>query len=233
MAHTLDLIGERWTMLIVRDLMMGPARFSDLRDQLDGIAPNLLAERLRFLSDAGLVGRTIPDGGPHRGAYQLTPRGRELSYVVQELARFGIEEWSEPERHPHYLTRGAVLSLMMPERLGADGWSARLELDRDTVDIVVAPQGPEPSDGERALGRTRLRLAPPESEEEPDAGTTPDVVVRADIETLVALRRGELTVAEARRQDRLAVRGDETVGAQVAALLGWDQASSPSSRRAR
>ncbi|MCB1029329.1 MAG: helix-turn-helix transcriptional regulator, partial [Microthrixaceae bacterium] len=52
-AHALDLVGERWTLLIVRDLVFGPLRFSDLRDGLPGLAPNLLSDRLRFLVDQG------------------------------------------------------------------------------------------------------------------------------------------------------------------------------------
>jgi DNA-binding HxlR family transcriptional regulator len=81
-ARSLDLIGDRWTLLIVRELLAGPARYSELRDGLPGIATNLLADRLRELEADELV--------EHDGErYALTPRGAELEPVLLELVRWG------------------------------------------------------------------------------------------------------------------------------------------------
>lgn len=88
-AKSLDLVGERWTLLIVRDLLRGPARFQDLRAQLSGIPPKLLAERLRRLERQGLVARELYSRRPPRASYTLTDRGRGLGVVVAALATWG------------------------------------------------------------------------------------------------------------------------------------------------
>jgi DNA-binding HxlR family transcriptional regulator len=88
-ARSLDLIGERWTLLIVRDLLRGPARFQDLRAQLAGIPPKLLADRLRHMTRQGLVTRERYSKRPPRASYALTERGRGLGLVVSALAAWG------------------------------------------------------------------------------------------------------------------------------------------------
>src|SRR5262245_59601846 len=88
-AKSLDLIGERWTLLIVRDLLRGPARFQDLRAQLSGIPPKLLADRLRRMERQGLVARELYSKRPPRASYGLTDRGRGLGLVVGALAMWG------------------------------------------------------------------------------------------------------------------------------------------------
>ena len=88
-GRALDLIGERWTLLIVRDLLRGPARFQDLRAQLAGIPPKLLAERLRRMEHQGLVARELYSKRPPRASYRLTDRGRGLGLVVGALAIWG------------------------------------------------------------------------------------------------------------------------------------------------
>ena len=88
-AKSLDLIGERWTLLIVRDLLRGPARFQDLRVQLSGIPPKLLADRLRRMQRQGLVTREPYSKRPPRASYMLSERGRGLGLVVGALAMWG------------------------------------------------------------------------------------------------------------------------------------------------
>src|SRR5262245_61685201 len=80
-AESLELVGERWTLLIVRDLLRGPARFQDLRTMLPGIPPKLLSERLKFMHKQGLVERTFYSDYPPRARYALTDKGRELGMV--------------------------------------------------------------------------------------------------------------------------------------------------------
>lgn len=89
LAYALDLVGERWTLLIVRELLAGPHRFKDLLAGLPGVSTNLLAERLKVLEQEGLLRRrTLP---PPAGStvYELTDRGRALEGVVLELGRWG------------------------------------------------------------------------------------------------------------------------------------------------
>src|SRR5262249_26726880 len=88
-AKSLDLIGERWTLLIVRDLLRGSARLQDLRAQLSGLPPKLLAGRLQRMEREGLVARELYSKRPPRASYALTDRGRGLGLVVGALAIWG------------------------------------------------------------------------------------------------------------------------------------------------
>lgn len=91
-ARTLDLIGERWTILILRDLLLqGPRRFQDFQDSLAGIAPNILSARLKDLEASGLVERKAYSHHPPRLEYHLTERGRSLGPVLRALRKWGEE----------------------------------------------------------------------------------------------------------------------------------------------
>jgi DNA-binding HxlR family transcriptional regulator len=95
-ARTLDVIGERWTLLILRDLFkFGPRRFKDFERTLDGIAPNTLSMRLKKLEAAGVIARRNYSDHPPRADYDLTERGRELGPVLLRLKRWG-ERHSAP-----------------------------------------------------------------------------------------------------------------------------------------
>ena len=87
---TADLVGYRWTTLIVRDLLPGKKRYSELLRSVTGISPRLLAERLRQLEEAGLVTRTVFPTIPPTTEYALTDMGMELRTVIAEMARFGL-----------------------------------------------------------------------------------------------------------------------------------------------
>jgi len=90
-AKTLDLVGDRWTLLIVRELLLrGPIRYTDLRGGLPGIATNLLADRLRALEAAGVVAREEPGPPIATTLFRLTPRGEELREALEALGRWGI-----------------------------------------------------------------------------------------------------------------------------------------------
>jgi DNA-binding HxlR family transcriptional regulator len=89
-ARALDIVGERWTLLIVRDLLFGTLRFQDFQERLPGIAPNMLSARLKKLEAHGLVRREFYSDYPPRAAYTLTDQGRELGVVVLALGRWGM-----------------------------------------------------------------------------------------------------------------------------------------------
>jgi DNA-binding HxlR family transcriptional regulator len=94
-AKTLELVGERWTLLIVRDLLRhGPRRFQDLLVSLRGIAPNMLSERLKLMERHGLVARRFYSEHPPRASYALTDKGAELHTVVAALAAWGARHVS-------------------------------------------------------------------------------------------------------------------------------------------
>jgi DNA-binding HxlR family transcriptional regulator len=88
-AKSLELVGERWTLLLVRDLLEGARRYEDLRQSLPGIAPALLSDRLKIMDEHGLVEREFYSEHPPRAQYKLTDRGRELGLVVGALAAWG------------------------------------------------------------------------------------------------------------------------------------------------
>jgi len=88
-AKTLEVIGDRWTLLVVRDLLRGTQRFQDLLGSLPGIAPNILSARLKLMEEHGLIRRTLYSDHPPRAEYALSDRGRELGMVVGALAAWG------------------------------------------------------------------------------------------------------------------------------------------------
>src|SRR5262249_28356926 len=91
LAKSLDVIGDRWTLLIVRELILRePCRYTDLRNGLPGIATNLLAERLRELERAGLTTREDAPPPIATTVFRLTPRGRQLQPVLEGLVRWGV-----------------------------------------------------------------------------------------------------------------------------------------------
>lgn len=97
-ARTLDVLGDRWTILVIRDLLRGVNRFSDLEQSLAGISPNLLAARLKRLEKAGMVERAFYSDHPPRAEYRLTHKGREFGAVVRAMYAWGTKH--EPRRRP-------------------------------------------------------------------------------------------------------------------------------------
>lgn len=95
-AHALDLIGERWSMLIVKNLMHGPKRYTDLVEYLPGIGTNILAARLKVLEECGVIAkRKLPPPAASR-VYELTDYGRSLKPVMRELALWGAKSLGPP-----------------------------------------------------------------------------------------------------------------------------------------
>src|SRR4029453_13069711 len=97
-ARALDVVGDRWAFLIVRELLLlGPCRYTDLRNGLPGIATNLLADRLRDLEEAGVVRRVHAPPPIATTLYELTPRGAELGSVLKALGTWGAELMARPQ----------------------------------------------------------------------------------------------------------------------------------------
>jgi DNA-binding HxlR family transcriptional regulator len=98
-ARTLDLVGERWTLLLVRELLTGPKRFGDLQASLRGLGTGLLSARLKHLEREGLAHKTTLPPPARTPVYALTEAGEELAPAILELARWGLK-WAMGERHP-------------------------------------------------------------------------------------------------------------------------------------
>ena len=156
-AHALGLVGERWALLVVLELMRGPKRYTDLAENLRGIGTNILASRLRDLEAGGVVAkRTLPPPAASK-VYELTDYGRELRPVIRELALWGARTLGPPTHEDE----------LFP------GWLA------NALDTVLAPRAP--------LGRFEFRVGEEVSSlvdgEVLDGPVeNPDVVVEGDPE---------------------------------------------------
>jgi DNA-binding HxlR family transcriptional regulator len=95
-ARALEILGERWTLLVVRELLTGPKRYADLASGLPGIASNILIDRVRSLAGAGLVSQRALPPPAASVVYELTERGRELTPVLLALGRWGLPLLGEP-----------------------------------------------------------------------------------------------------------------------------------------
>jgi DNA-binding HxlR family transcriptional regulator len=154
-AHALELVGERWSLLIVRELLTGPKRYTDLAGAVPRIGTNVLAARLKELEGCGIVGkRRLPPPTPVQ-VYELTPYGRALKPVMRELALWGLRSLGAPEEDDEL----------------APGW---LESALDTVFAPVAP----PGSLEFRIGGEVVSLVDGEARAGP--AEQPDVVLEAD-----------------------------------------------------
>lgn len=186
-ARALDVVGERWALLVVRELIFAPRRFTELRHALPHISSNLLADRLRELEQNGVIRRGLaPTEGPQ--VYELTERGRELEPILLALGNWGIDV-PQP-LPPTALSATSVLIFLQgaarPDP-AAPPMTCRLELD----------------------GRVwTVRLASGRVQVQPGEPATADVSLRAEPKTLSALLADPATLATARADGSVAVVGD-------------------------
>ena len=190
-AHALDLVGERWALLVVRELLLGPKRFTDLRGGLPNVSPNVLAQRLRELERAGVVRRRKLAPPAASRVYELTDWGLELEPVITQLGRWGARSPSRP-RDAALGVDSLILSFRtMFDPRAAVGLSAsyELHLDEDVFRVAV-------SDG-------RFEVARGEAEQ-------PDATIEAGSATLATLVYEGRPLAEALRSGDLRIEGDES-----------------------
>jgi DNA-binding HxlR family transcriptional regulator len=91
-TQTLDVIGDKWSLLVVRDLLLGKSKFSEFLDSPEGVTTNILADRLRRLEAEGLISRSLYQQRPDRYAYALTEAGQDLKPVISAICRWA-EQW--------------------------------------------------------------------------------------------------------------------------------------------
>ncbi|MEV5148017.1 winged helix-turn-helix transcriptional regulator [Streptomyces sp. NPDC052727] len=188
-ARALDLVGDRWTLLIVRELLAGPRRYTDLHADLPGVSTDVLASRLKDMERDGLTTRRRlpPPGAAY--VYELTERGRRLLPVLQALGAWGEEELGE--RRPTDAVRAHWFALPLLRALDGEGVvEVRLE-EGDFHLHVGAEEGPVYGDGP-APGEADARLV-------------------MDAATCEAIARGETGLPDAVRDGRVTVTGDGTL----------------------
>ncbi|MFJ8007292.1 winged helix-turn-helix transcriptional regulator [Streptomyces fagopyri] len=188
-ARALDVLGERWTLLIVRELALGPRRYGDLLSSLPGMGTSLLAARLKHLEQYDVVRRTVLPGPGRAAAYELGDRGTALTPLLASLVEWGEGIGPPP---PEYTDRAAWSVLAM--RLTAPGEAA----DFDTVTELVVDEETLwlQGDGERV----RLETGP--------APVKPGLRLTCGKATLYALAQGRMTVDDAVASGELVVEGD-------------------------
>jgi DNA-binding HxlR family transcriptional regulator len=181
-AKALDVIGDRWNLLIVRELMLrGACRYTDLHSGLPGIATNLLADRLRDLEQAGVVMREDAPPPIATTLFRLTERGGQLKAVLVELARWGaplMAERAEDEAFRGYWV--AVLAELYPTDRRPDGPPVAIELRT----------GEEPTTIEISDGSVHTRLG---------RAVNPDLLLLGPEPLILGLVTGRLDIAAARR----------------------------------
>ena len=199
-AHALDLVGERWALLVVRELLLGPKRFTDLRSGLPHASPNVLAQRLRDLEAAGVVRRgKLPPPAASK-IYELTEWGRDLEPVIIALGSWGVRSPTKP-----------------PDvQLGVDSLilSFRTMFDPDQAEGLDASY-------EFRLGEDRFRAEIAEGRLEIERGTAeqPDATVEADAGTLTALIYDDLELDDTLSSGDLRIKGDRAVVERFLALF--------------
>jgi DNA-binding HxlR family transcriptional regulator len=167
-AHALDQVGDRWELLIVRELMLGQRRYTDLAEALPGIGSNVLATRLRELEASGIVRKTKLPPPFAVSVYELTDYGRKLDDVLRALARFGAHTLGAPEAGDCW-SMYAVHARFRPEA-AVDGTYEIRFVGGETISLTVA-------DGELvamklpAADPTLVVEAPPEELHEVISGT--------------------------------------------------------------
>jgi DNA-binding HxlR family transcriptional regulator len=189
-ARTLDVVGERWTLLIVRDLLMGPKRYTDLRAGLPGIATDILTARLRTLEEAGFVRRReLPRPAPAT-VYELTEDGLQLRHAILALGRVGMETLAGPEPGEDVRAERLVLALRV---------SFRREEFADLTETYELTIGGEPFTVDVSDGVVDAR---------PGTTSSPAIRLRTDADTFVALMTGELAPSAALADERTVLEGE-------------------------
>ncbi len=188
-ARALDVVGERWALLVVRELLLGPKRFTDLRAGLPNLSPDVLSQRLRELEADGLVNRRRLPPPAGSKVYELTERGLELEPVILALGRWGTSVPFPPDGHDlgPDSTILALKTVFDPKAARNGDLSVELRLGEQTFSAQVDGRGIEIARGTAA---------------------DPDAVLTTSTMTLVGLLWQGLGLGEAERSGQVELEGD-------------------------
>jgi DNA-binding HxlR family transcriptional regulator len=189
-AHSLELVGERWSLLIVRDLLKGPKRYSDLIAGLPGLGTNILAARLRELEEGEVIRKRKLPPPANCNVYELTEYGEDLEEVIQALGRWGFRSLGPPPADcpmpEGWLVQGSR-TMFDPERAG------------DLVESYEVRCGEEIA---------TIRIDKGKIDSDPGGCADVDAVIELDPGTLFALASGEMEPKDAIAHGLASVKGD-------------------------
>ncbi|MFD4368447.1 winged helix-turn-helix transcriptional regulator [Rhodococcus sp. NPDC058521] len=189
LAHALDLVGQRWAMLIVRDLLVGPRRYTDLRQGLPGIPSNILSTRLKELEEADVITRRALPRPSNAVVYELTEYGQGLEEAMKSLGRWGARTLRDPRPDDAITIDSMVMALRSTfHSEHADSTDSTYELRLG--DIILSAHVHD--------GAVDVRDGPAEA---------PDLVIITG-PAIKALMAGEISPAEALEQGSVVVAGD-------------------------
>jgi len=197
-AHALDLLGERWALLVVRELLLGPKRYTDLREGLPNVSPNVLAQRLRELEQAAIVQRRKLSPPAASWIYELTDWGRDLKPIMLSIGAWAVRSPAFSREAP-VGTDSVVLGMSTffdGEAAGDLSASYELRLGEHAFHVRVADRAME------------LARGPADD---------PDAVIETDVDTLRALIWDAHELEDAVRAGAVAIDGDRRA---VERLLG-------------
>jgi DNA-binding HxlR family transcriptional regulator/putative sterol carrier protein len=200
-ARALDVVGERWALLVVRELLLGPKRYTDLRRGLRNASPNVLSQRLGELERAGVIRRyKLPPPAGSR-VYELTDWGRGLEEIVMSLGRWGARSPTPPSDTPIVSADSIVLALRARFDAGAAhglraGYELRLGEDRFRIEVA---------DDELEVARGDAHQA--------------DATIDTDPDTINAVLWGGRPLADAQRSGRMTIEGDKAAAERFVRLF--------------
>jgi DNA-binding HxlR family transcriptional regulator len=152
LAYALDIVGERWTLLIIRELIAGPRRFTDLLDGLPGISTNLLSERLKSLEQQGLLGRRVLPPPAASTVYELTALGRALEKTLIELGRWGSQFVPASAEEAAMLNVGSyaltLKTFFRPEQACGVEETYELHVDNEVLQVQIKGEDLQIQQGE-------------------------------------------------------------------------------------
>lgn len=208
LAYALDIVGDRWTILIIRELIPGPRRFTDLVEGLPGISSNLLAQRLKHLEQHGILSRrTLP---PPAGStvYELTSLGQALEQTLLELGKWGSQFVPPSSEDDALLNVGSyALTLKIffrPEQAQGIDETYELHVDDEVLQVQI-------KDGEIHVQQGAYRTA--------------DVIFRTDMPTYLGLLQRQIHPDEAITEGRIQIEGDSTALYRFLELCGLPASS--------
>lgn len=193
LAGALDLVGERWTLLVVRELMTGEKRYTDLAESLPGIGTSLLADRLKRLEGSRIVGRGQLPPPAASAVYRLTDIGQELAVALVPLMQWGLRHAVSEQPGPHTLVNPAwslvgLTHQVVPANLAGIDATYRFVVDGKAAYLRIS-------------GGTASVIGEPAAE--------PDATVTMDAATVAAVGSGRVAALDAALAGRILIEGEQ------------------------